>query len=58
MVDPGTVGADGDLTGLVTARVGHHLSSTALIQYLAVVPDHGETRVIGTYRKAVQATTS
>jgi hypothetical protein len=38
--------------------VGHHLSSVALIQYLAVVPDHGDTQVIGTYRKAVQATTS
>jgi hypothetical protein len=58
MVDPGTVSADGDLTGLVSGRVGHHLSSTALIQYLAVVPDHGDTQVIGTYRKAVQATTS
>jgi hypothetical protein len=58
MVDPGTIGADGDLTGLVSGRVGHHLSSTALIQYLAVVPDHGDTQVIGTYRKAVQATTS
>jgi hypothetical protein len=58
MVDPGTIGADGDLAGLVSGRVGHHLSSTALIQYLAVVPDHGDTQVIGTYRKAVQATTS
>ncbi len=58
MVDPGAVNTGGDLAGLVTGRVGHHLSSTALIQYLAVVPDHGDTRVIGTYRKAVQATTS
>jgi hypothetical protein len=58
MVDPGTVNTDGDLAGLVTGRVGHHLSSIALIQYLAVVPDHGQTQVIGTYRKAVQATTS
>jgi hypothetical protein len=58
MVDPGTVSADGDLSGLVAGRVGHHLSSVALIQYLAVVPDHGDTQVIGTYRKAVQATTS
>ena len=58
MVDPGTVSADGDLAGLVSGRVGHHLSSVALIQYLAVVPDHGNTQVIGTYRKAVQATTS
>ncbi|MDN3355607.1 hypothetical protein [Actinomadura sp. DC4] len=58
MVDPGTVSADGDLAGLVRGRVGHHLSSVALIQYLAVVPDHGSTQVIGTYRKAVQATTS
>lgn len=58
MVDPGTISANGDLTGLVSGRVGHHLSSTALIQYLAVVPDHGDTKVIGTYRKAVQATTS
>jgi hypothetical protein len=58
MVDPGTVSADGDLAGLVSGRVGHHLSSTALIQYLAIVPDHGDTRVIGTYRKAVQAGTS
>jgi hypothetical protein len=58
MVDPGTVSADGDLAGLVSGRVGHHLSSVALIQYLAVVPDRGNTRVIGTYRKAVQATTS
>jgi hypothetical protein len=58
MVDAGTVGADGDLAGLVTGRIGHHLSSVALIQYLAVVPAQGETRVIGSYRKAVQATTS
>jgi hypothetical protein len=58
MVDPGTVNTNGDLAGLVTGRVGHHLSSIALIQYLAVVPDHGDTQVIGTYRKAVQATTS
>ena len=58
MVDPGTVRANGDLAGLVSGRVGHHLSSVALIQYLAVVPDHGNTQVIGTYRKAVQATTS
>jgi hypothetical protein len=58
MVDPGTVSTNGDLAGLVTGRVGHHLSSVALIQYLAVVPDHGNTQVIGTYRKAVQATTS
>jgi len=58
MVKAGMVGAEGDLTGLVSGRVGHHLSSTALIQYLAIVPDHGDTRVIGTYRKAVQATTS
>jgi hypothetical protein len=58
MVDPGTVSTDGDLAGLVTGRVGHHLSSVALIQYLAVVPRHGATHVVGTYRKAVQATTS
>lgn len=58
MIDPGTVNTNGDLAGLVHGRVGHHLSSTALIQYLAIVPDHGDTRVIGTYRKAVQATTS
>lgn len=58
MVTPGMIGADGDLTGLVSGRVGHHLSSVALIQYLAVVPDHGKAQVIGTYRKAVQATTS
>jgi hypothetical protein len=58
MVNPGTVSTNGDLAGLVTGRVGHHLSSTALIQYLAVVPDHGDAQVIGTYRKAVQATTS
>jgi hypothetical protein len=58
MVDPGAVSTDGDLAGLVKGRVGRHLSSTALIQYLAVVPDHGDTQVIGTYRKAVQATTS
>lgn len=58
MATPGTIGADGDLAGLVSGRIGHHLDSTALIQYLAVVPDHGETQVIGTYRKAVQATTS
>ena len=41
MARPGTVGADGDLAGLVSERVGHHLNSTALIQYLAVVPGHG-----------------
>jgi hypothetical protein len=58
MVDAGTVSTDGDLAGLVTGRIGHHLSSTALIQYLAVVPAQGETQVIGSYRKAVQATTS
>jgi hypothetical protein len=58
MVHPGAVRTDGDLAGLVPGRVGHHLSSTALIQYLAIVPDHGDTQVIGTYRKAVQATTS
>ncbi len=58
MAKPGTVSTDGDLAGLVSGRVGHHLSSVALIQYLAIVPDHGDTQVIGTYRKAVQATTS
>jgi hypothetical protein len=58
MTRPGTVSTDGDLAGLVQGRVGHHLSSIALIQYLAIVPDHGDTQVIGTYRKAVQATTS
>ena len=35
-----------------------HLDTTALVQYLAAVPDHGSPQVIGSYRKAVQATTS
>jgi hypothetical protein len=54
----GAVGSGGDLTGLINGRVGHHLDTTALIQYLATVPDHGSPQVIGSYRKAVQATTS
>jgi hypothetical protein len=54
----GAVGSGGDLTGLVNGRVGRHLDTTALIQYLATVPSHGSPQVIGSYRKAVQATTS
>lgn len=51
----GLIGGGGDLTGLISGTVRHHLNTTALIQYLAVVPAHGAPRVIGTYRKAVQA---
>jgi hypothetical protein len=58
MSTAGEVGRGGDLTGLITGKVGHHLNTTALIQYLATVPDHGSPQVIGSYRKAVQATTS
>jgi hypothetical protein len=58
MSTAGTVGRGGDLTGLINGEVGHHLSTTALIQYLATVPAHGSPQVIGSYRKAVQATTS
>ncbi len=58
MSTAGAVGSGGDLTGLVNGRVGHHLDTTALIQYLAQVPAHGSPQVIGSYRKAVQATTS
>jgi hypothetical protein len=58
MSTAGTVGRGGDLTGLINGEVGHHLNTTALIQYLATVPAHGSPQVIGSYRKAVQATTS
>jgi len=54
----GVIGTGGDLTGLVTTRIRHRLNTTALIQYLAVVPAHGKPQVIGTYRKAVQAAAS
>jgi hypothetical protein len=58
MSSPGTVGDHGDLAGLITGKIGHRLDTTALIQYLATVPKHGSPQVFGSYRKAVQATTS
>ena len=39
-------------------KVRHHLATTALTQYLAVVPAQGAARVVGSYRKAIQATAS
>lgn len=56
MAKAGVVGNGGDLTGLLTGRVRHNLDTTALIQYLALVPRQGGAQVIGTYRKAVHAT--
>ncbi len=58
MSSPGEVGGGGDLAGLITGKIGQRLDTTALIQYLATVPAHGTPQVIGSYRKAVQATTS
>lgn len=58
MSKAGAIGGGGDLTGLVKGRIGHHLDTVALIQYLARVPDSGEPQVIGSYRKAIGATTS
>lgn len=54
----GVIGSGGDLTGLINGKVRHHLATTALTQYLAVVPAQGAARVVGSYRKAIQATAS
>jgi hypothetical protein len=54
----GAVSGGGDLTGLVNGRIGRHLDTVALTQYLARVPDSGAPQVIGSYRKAISATTS
>jgi hypothetical protein len=51
----GLVGSGGEVAGLVNKRVRHSLSTTALVQYLTVVPPNGSPRVIGSYRKAVRA---
>ena len=51
----GLVGSSGEVAGLVNKRVRHSLSTTALVQYLTVVPPNGSPRVIGSYRKAVRA---
>jgi hypothetical protein len=56
---PGAVNVTGDLVGLAPAgKVKDRLETTVLIQYLSKVParDKGPVQVIGTYRKAVQAT--
>lgn len=55
---PGLIGNGGDLAGLITGKVRHHLATTALTQYLALVPPQGAARVVGSYRKAIQATAS
>jgi hypothetical protein len=52
---PGLIGSGGEVAGLVNKRVRHSLDTTALVQYLAVVPAHGSPRVIGSYRKPVRA---
>lgn len=58
LAKPGLIGNGGDLVGLVDGPVRHRLNSVALTQYLAVVPAHGAPRVIGSFRKAIRATTS
>lgn len=58
LAKPGLLGSGGDLVGLITGRVRHRLTTTALTQYLAVVPAHGAPKVVGSYRKAVQAASS
>jgi hypothetical protein len=58
---PGVVTISGDLVGLAPpGKVKERLDTTVLIQYLAKVPPKGKgpAEVIGTYRKAVQATVS
>jgi hypothetical protein len=51
----GLIGSGGEVAGLINKRVRHNLNTTALIQYLAVVPPHGSPQVIGSNRKAVRA---
>ncbi|GAA0337322.1 hypothetical protein NE235_32855 [Actinoallomurus spadix] len=55
---PGLIGNGGDLAGLISGKVRRHLDTTALTQYLAVVPPQGAAKVVGSYRKAIQATES
>ncbi|MCO6005962.1 hypothetical protein NE236_13295 [Actinoallomurus purpureus] len=58
LAKPGVIGSGGDLAGLIDGKVRHHLATTALTQYLAVVPPQGAARVVGSYRKAIQAAAS
>ncbi|MEO5875548.1 MAG: hypothetical protein ABIS86_01555 [Streptosporangiaceae bacterium] len=48
----------GDLVGLAPRRSVRHLTSTVLIQYLAVIPRKGDVTVSGATRKAVSADTT